>query len=139
VVAAGTPPGAVILVPVPATAAAARRRYGDHMARLAVRAATRLRRDGWPAGVAYPLRARPRPDSAALSRADRAALAAQAFTVVPRRVAAVRRAAGAGARVVLVDDVVTTGVTLAAAADGLRAAGVPVASAAALAATVRRR
>jgi predicted amidophosphoribosyltransferase len=128
-----------VLIPVPATATAVRRRYGDHMTRLARRAAGRLRAQGWPAGVAYPLRARPRPDSAGLSRAERERLAAHAFVAVPRRVAAVRRAVAAGATPVLVDDVVTTGLTLAAAARRLYASGLPVPLAAAIAATPRRR
>src|SRR5882672_3242814 len=45
---AGTP---VLLVPVPDTAAAARDRYGDHMLRLARRAAVRLNSTGSPAGL----------------------------------------------------------------------------------------
>jgi predicted amidophosphoribosyltransferase len=133
----GGRPGPVLLVPVPATAAAARARYGDHMVRLARRAGRELTRRGWPAGVACPLRASPRPDSAALSSADRL-LAADAFRLVPGRLPALRRAVGAGATLVLVDDIVTTGATLAATAARLRGAGLEPRVAAVLAATQRR-
>lgn len=135
----GSAGAAVVLVPVPATTAAARRRYGDHMTRLARRAASRLRGAGCPAEVAHPLRARPRPDSAGLTGAERARLAAEAFTLAPRRVAALRGPVARGARLVLVDDVVTTGATLAAAARRLRGAGLGVYLAATLAATQRTR
>jgi ComF family protein len=130
VVVAGRPAAPVRLVPVPATAAAARARYGDHMARLARRAARRLTRLGYQTTVAHLLRARPRPDSAGLSSAARATAAASAFTL--------RRAAFDGAPVVLVDDIITTGATLTAAADLLRAAGLRISMAAVLAATPRR-
>jgi len=91
---------------------------------------------------------RPKADSAHLDTAGRARAAAGAFTARARPVAALRRAAGAGATgtratgtgatVVLVDDILTTGATLATVAALLDAQGVPVASAAVLAATRRR-
>jgi predicted amidophosphoribosyltransferase len=134
----GARPGPVLLVPVPATAAAARGRYGDHMLRLARRAAGELALRGWPAAVANPLRARPRADSAELSSADRLRAAADAFTVVASRLPAVRAAVSGGARLVLADDVLTTGATLSAVAARLRAVGVDAPVAAVLAATQRR-
>jgi predicted amidophosphoribosyltransferase len=134
----GAMPGPVLLVPVPATAAAARDRYGDHMLRLARRAAWALARHGWSAGVACPLRARPRPDSAQLSSVDRLHAADAAFVLVPGRLATVGAAVRGGARLVIVDDVVTTGATLAAAAARLREAALDVQVAAVLAATQRR-
>jgi predicted amidophosphoribosyltransferase len=130
--------GPLLLIPVPATAAAARRRYGDHMLALARRAAWRLNRTGVPTAVAHPLRARPRPDFAGLSAAQRREAAAASFTVRPERLRPVRTALGAGVRPVLVDDVLTTGATLAAAADKLRLGGVGVPCAAVIAATRRR-
>src|SRR5947209_4748583 len=82
---AGYPDGTpVLLVPVPDTAAAARDRYGDHMRRLARRAAVRLNATGWPAGLVAAVRTRPRPDSAHLSAEGRAAEAAHAFVPRPR-------------------------------------------------------
>ncbi len=131
--------GPVALVPVPATAAAIRARHGDHMLRLAHRAAGRLRATGQPVVVTSPLRALPRADSAHLDREQRAAAACTAFALrwrSPVRVAALAGVADSGA-VVLVDDVLTTGATLAAAAGVLLTAGVPVTFAATLAATRR--
>jgi len=123
------------LVPVPATASAMRARHGDHMLRLAQRAARRLRERGRPIGVVTALRALPRTDSAHLDRRARAANARTAFVLRPSRVAAVRSAAEAGVQVVLLDDVLTTGATLAAVAHVLADAGVPVEFAATVAAT----
>ncbi|MGC4819280.1 ComF family protein [Micromonospora sp. DT63] len=127
----------VELVPVPDTAAAARTRYGDHLDRLARHCASRLRRGGWPARVSRPLRALPRPDSVTLDSAGRAAAAEAAFR--PRSGASdgPRRAVGAPV-VVLLDDIVTTGVTLAAATRVLTASGRPPGVAAVLAATEKR-
>lgn len=132
------PRGPVLLVPVPATARSARARYGDHLRRLARHAAVRLRAAGWPVAVASPLRALPRPDSATLDSAGRAAAAAAAFRTRAWRLPAARRAA-AGRTVVVIDDIVTTGATLAAITRSLVGAGIPVSAAAVLAATVRRR
>ncbi|MDW5329903.1 ComF family protein [Plantactinospora sp. KLBMP9567] len=127
----------VLLVPVPTTARAVRARHGDHLRRLARHCAARLRAAGWPVATAQPLRAVPRPDSATLDSAGRAAAARDAFRLRAGRSRAVRRIA-AGRAVVLLDDIVTTGVTLAAVARRLESAGIPVYAAAVLAATVRR-
>ncbi len=132
-------PAAVALVPVPATAAAIRARHGDHMLALARRAARRLGAAGVATVVATPLRALPRADSAHLDREQRAAAAHTAFAVrwrSPVRLAALAAVADTGA-IVLVDDILTTGSTLAAAASLLLGAGVPVTFAATLAATRR--
>ncbi|WP_416901007.1 ComF family protein [Micromonospora echinospora] len=126
----------VLLVPVPDTAAAARARYGDHLGRLARHAATRLRAAGWPVRVRRPVRALPRPDSVGLDSAGRAAAAASAFRL--RAWPSVGPADPAGAVVVL-DDILTTGATLAAVGRVLGAAGLPPAVAAVLAATRKRR
>jgi predicted amidophosphoribosyltransferase len=136
---AGYPPDTpVLLVPVPDTAAAARERYGDHMHRLARRAVVRLNATGWPAGLAAAVRSRPRPDSVHLDAISRAVHAAHAFLPRPRELARMAEAVGRGAVVVPVDDILTTGGTLAALADRLRGGGLPVPLAAVLAATRRR-
>ena len=137
--AAGSPAPRVVLVPVPDTPAAARARHGDHLWRLARPAAARLREAGLPVRLARPLRARPRPDSAQLDHAERAMAAGSSLRSRPWRASSLRRQLAARpAQVVLLDDVVTTGATLATAAAKLAAAGIPVAGAAVLAATRRR-
>ncbi|GIJ51045.1 hypothetical protein Val02_79310 [Virgisporangium aliadipatigenens] len=132
-------PGPVLLVPVPATSAAARQRYGDHMALLARHAARALRARGVEAAVGQPLRALPRADSTHLSVEERHRTAGAAFAVRPGRLPAVRDALSAGAAVVLVDDIVTTGATLSAVADLLRGNGISVRHAAVVAAATLRR
>jgi len=163
VVRAGWPPGRstpLVLVPVPATAAATRARYGDHMLALARRTQASLRRDGYRVAVIRPVRALPKPDSAHLDRQARADAARHAFALRPgwaiaadgrragsRAGLASHRAAGPAAperaealhaadagAVVLLDDVLTTGVTLAAVTAQLLGGGLPVAFAATLAA-----
>ncbi|MFX0594256.1 ComF family protein [Melissospora conviva] len=131
------PSRSVLLIPVPSTARAARQRHGDHLRRLAGHAGARLRRSGWSVVLAQPLRALPRPDSTTLDSAQRAAAALAAFGPRPVRL---RRlpARAAGRSVVLLDDIVTTGGTLAAVNRRLAAAGVTVCGAAVLAATERR-
>ncbi|BCJ32368.1 ComF family protein [Actinocatenispora sera] len=130
----GVAPRVVALVPVPATGAAARARRGDHMLRLARSAARWLARDGTAAAVRRPLLARPRgADSTELTAAARIARADQAFRLRPGAPAAPR-----DGPVVLLDDLITTGATLAGAARLLSAAGVPVTAAVTLAATQRR-
>jgi len=64
-------------------------------------------------------RIRPTPTQTGLSAAERRANVRRAFAVVPRR-----RRRLAGRRVLLVDDIATTGATLAAATRALRSAGV---------------
>lgn len=130
--------GPALLVPIPDTPAAARARHGDHLRRLARPAVARLRAAGLPVTAAHPLRARPRPDSTGLDAAARADQARAAFRARPLQLAGLRqRLARTGEPVILLDDVVTTGATLAAAAQRLAEAGVPVAGAAVLAATRR--
>jgi predicted amidophosphoribosyltransferase len=130
---------ALIMVPVPTSAAAMRARHGDHMWLLAQRAAQRLRLAGYLVGVAAPVRARSRADSAHLDRFARARSAHQAFAGLPLRMQALRELAAAGATVMLVDDVVTTGSTLAALARRLARGGIVADGAAVLAATRLRR
>lgn len=125
----------VLLVPVPDRAAAARARYGDHLTRLARHAAVRLRRAGWDVRTAVPVRALPRPDSVELDQAGRAEAAASAFRLRPGWAG---RGAG-GRTVVVLDDILTTGATLAALSRTLRAAGMTPYGAAVLGATQKRR
>ncbi len=128
----------VILIPVPSTAAAVRARHGDHMLRLAKRAASQLNRRDWPTAIARPLAARPRVDSSHLSAAERALGAQHAFRVRVGRAGKAANAANAGAFLVAIDDVLTTGATLSALANSLAEHGVPVDAAVTLAATRRK-
>ncbi|GAA1637528.1 ComF family protein [Catellatospora bangladeshensis] len=136
-VAATVPPSApVLLLYVPDTTAAARARHGDHLRALTRAAADRLREAGRVVAVAAPLRALPKADSAHLSSAQRAAAAAAGFAMRSRGMADVRRAAP-GSVTLLLDDIVTTGSTLAAASELLAGAGVRVHGCVVLAATRR--
>lgn len=124
----------VVVVPVPSSRAARRRRGCDVVADLATTAVAMLRAEGQPVRVVRALQhSRRVADSAGLSAEQRSANLAGAFTT---------RAAGSrlpvGTRVVVVDDLVTTGVTLRECADSLRAAGTEVVAAATVAATRRR-
>lgn len=134
--AAGANP--VLLLPVPATAAAIRSRYGDHVVRMARHAAVVLRDAGQPAAVAPVLRARPRPDSVGLDAATRYRVAVAGFAPRSRGIERLRGAAGAGARIVMVDDIVTTGATLAAITVLLDSCRLPVCHAVVVGATRRR-
>lgn len=129
----------VTLIPVPSTAAAVRERHGDHMLRLAAHAAHRLRAAGWDAGVARPLKALPRPDSASLSVAERAAAAESSLRIRRPRIGVPRRGSTMKGTLLVVDDIVTTGATLAAVTGRLEEANVQVTGAAVLAATSLRR
>ena len=76
------------------------------------------RETGLPVAVDAVMRTRPTPSQGRMNRSERASNVAGAFTVRPRRISAVR-----GARIVLVDDVMTTGATLTACIRALQAAG----------------
>jgi predicted amidophosphoribosyltransferase len=130
----GVPDGAgpVLLVPVPSSAAAVRRRGRDHVRELADAAAAELRAAGVPARTALLLgrvRGRRVRDSAGLDAAQRRANLSGRFRV--------RARPAVGSRLVLVDDVVTSGATLTEAARTLQPTDVPV-LAAVVAATPRR-
>jgi predicted amidophosphoribosyltransferase len=114
----------VVLVPVPSARAAARRRGGDHVRRLARYAAIPL---GLRAVAALEL-ARQVHDSVGLGGHARSVNLADAMRARPPT---------AGAVAVVVDDIVTSGATLGEAARALHAAGWDVAGAAVVAATPR--
>ncbi|MCX8007917.1 MAG: phosphoribosyltransferase family protein, partial [Coriobacteriia bacterium] len=98
------------VVPIPPTPRARARRGYDHTLPLARVVAARL-----DVQVVQSLRARQRADQRSLGRNQRRENVRSAFSV--------RDAATIPARVLLVDDVMTTGATLDAAAAALRAAG----------------
>ncbi|MET7284225.1 ComF family protein [Streptomyces sp. NPDC005573] len=115
---AGPAAGPVLLVPVPSARWAVRARGHDPVRRMALAAAGRLRTAGTPARVVPVLRQRRRvADQAGLGARERRENLAGALEVV---------AGGArlldGGRVVLVDDLITTGASLAEAARALREA-----------------
>lgn len=123
----------LLLVPVPSARRAVAARGHDPARRIALAAAGLLRRGGRPARVLPVLR-------------QRRAVADQAGLDARRRLANLTGALGAApgcgrllaeGRVVLVDDLMTTGASLAEAARAVRAAGAPVAGAAVVAAAGR--
>jgi predicted amidophosphoribosyltransferase len=121
-------PVRVVLVPVAGSPGSVRARDGDHVRELAVVSARVLRRAGVEARVAVVLRpVRRRLDQVGLGREARA----------ENLRGSMRPAAGASGLggVVLVDDLVTTGATLAEAVRALREAGVDPLGAAVVAAT----
>lgn len=124
----------VVLVPVPTARRAVAARGDDTVALIAGSAAGRLRAAGIPVRVVPALRtAARRRDSAGLGAAERAANLAGAFAIRDRRS---RRLPAVP--LIVVDDVMTTGATLAAATATLRGAGHDVLAVATVAATQRR-
>lgn len=134
----GEPDGTTVLVPVPARPGTARRRGHDPTAALAGRAARLLRADGHDVLHVALLRSRPGVvDQAGLGAAERAANLAGSMhcpAACLRRLAARRPRA----RLVVCDDVLTTGATGREAQRALEAVGLRVAGIAAVAATRRR-
>jgi len=131
-------PGVVLLVPVPSRRASVRSRGHDPTLDLVSAAAARLGTRDRPVRVARLLRCRPGVvDQAGLDAAARRANLAGSMA---GRVAEVRRWARRGTRVevVVCDDVLTTGSTLAEAQRALGALGVPVRAHATVAATPLR-
>jgi predicted amidophosphoribosyltransferase len=129
----GPPDAGWWLVPVPSRAAQARRRGGDHVARLAEAAAAGLAGSGTAAAVAPALRLSGGVrDSVGLDAAARAANLAG--RVRPRR----SGLPPAGTGVVLIDDVLTTGATVTESIAALRLAGLPPLAVIVLAVTERR-
>ncbi|MEW2417808.1 ComF family protein [Streptomyces sp. NPDC046866] len=131
---AAGPAAGLLLVPVPSARRQVRARGHDPVRRIALAAAGRLRRAGVPVRVAPVIRqVRSVADQAGLAARERRANLDGALGVRP---GAQRLAAGV--RIVLVDDVATTGATLAEAARALGAGGLgPVAGAAVVAAPAR--
>jgi predicted amidophosphoribosyltransferase len=127
--------GPLLLVPMPSARSAVRQRGADTTAQLARHAAQALRAAGLPARSVPALRqARRVADQAGLDRAERAANLAGALRPAGRRARDLD-----GADVVLVDDIATTGATLAEGARAARAGGARVVGAATVAAARLRR
>ena len=128
--------GPVLLVPVPSRRGAVRERGRDPMLAIARHAARLLRSDGRDVSVCPVLRmAASVQDQSGLDAAARAANLHGAVLLPDRLVDLLT---GRGARVVLADDIITTGASLSAAADTVRGTGIEVSGAALVAATRRR-
>jgi predicted amidophosphoribosyltransferase len=126
----------VVVVPVPSRPGASRARGHDPLGAVAVQAVRELRRDGTRAEVARLLVSRGGVrDQAGLDAAARAANLAGSMACPATRL---RRLAGRRLRVVVADDVLTTGATAREAQRALEATGLEVSGIATVAATVRR-
>ncbi|MEY9965723.1 putative amidophosphoribosyltransferase [Streptacidiphilus sp. MAP12-16] len=124
----------LLLVPMPSTPSTVRARGHDPTRRLTLAAARALRGTGVPARLLTVLRHRRAvADQSELGATDRLRNLRGALAVPAHR----RVQLGRG-RIILVDDLVTTGATLAEAARALSAAGGDVLAAAVVAATVKR-
>jgi predicted amidophosphoribosyltransferase len=120
-----------VIVPVPSAGAIARQRGGDHVRRLACVAARGLRRAGHPAVVVDALRVTAaKAESTDLTAAQRAANLRGSMTLRGPRISE--------GRVIVVDDIVTTGATLLEATRVLTNAGRRPVGAAVVLATQRR-
>jgi predicted amidophosphoribosyltransferase len=145
-VAAAVPDGPVLLVPAPSRAAVVRQRGHDATAALVEAAARRLSRSGRDVVTARLLATRVGvQDQARLDAGQRAANLHHSLWVPSERLGRVARsldrrgpAATTGLRVVLCDDVITTGATAREGQRALEAVGLPVTSVAMVAATRRR-
>ncbi|RNL63059.1 ComF family protein [Nocardioides marmoriginsengisoli] len=135
---ADLPDALLVLVPVPSRAATVRERGHDPVRRMVLAAARALRRDGVPVVVPALLRqcADVR-DQAGLDAAARAANLDGSLRVRPRAQRALARS-GRPVRVLVCDDVITTGATAREAQRALEAVGLPVTAVTSLAATRRR-
>jgi predicted amidophosphoribosyltransferase len=120
------PPQRIVLVPVPSARSAATARGGDHVRRLARRAAVATGLRVAPDALRLTRAVR---DSAGLDSGARSANLADAMAAVP---------APPEVSALVVDDIVTTGATVREARRALQAAGWPVTGAAVVAATPRR-
>jgi predicted amidophosphoribosyltransferase len=132
--AAARQPSKAALVPVPSRGSAVRARGHDPVLRMARRAAIELRAVGVDARVEPALRVgRALRDQAGLDAAERVQNVMGAMRPRARRLRSL-----ADRAVVVVDDIVTTGATVAECVRVLTAAGVPVVGVAVVAATARR-
>lgn len=132
--AAAALPSAVVAVPVPCSPLSRRHRRDDVVLRWSRRACRLARAAGVQVRLAPALRHnRAVRDQGGLSAVDRVSNLAGALVVRAAYLPVV-----SGAQVIVLDDVVTTGATVAEAARALRVAGASVAGAAAVAATARR-
>ena len=130
--------GPVALVPVPSRPSSVRQRALDSTYDVTAVAAGRLRAAGRDATVVRLLRTRPGlRDQAGLGAAARAANLAGSMTCPGGGLVRMARRR-AGARIVVCDDVVTTGATAREAQRALQAVGLQVVAVAAVAATRRR-
>jgi predicted amidophosphoribosyltransferase len=128
--------GPVVLVPMPSRRGAVRERGRDPTLAIARQAARLLRGTDREVAVRPVLRmAASVADQSGLDATARAANLSGAVLLPSQWVG---QLAGGATRVVLVDDIITTGASLAAAAEAVRRAGIEVVGAAVVAATLRR-